>query len=206
MKSTYAIIVLLLFCTTAFCLNEGTPQTTPLVKNTPPGTLSQQYKGLKEDLEVINGFRMVKMYTMDRFWAVVEDSLRSQKAKYGETIAVIAKQKEEIGGLNASLTKIQQENEGLKAGVESMIVFGKEFPKTAVISTASIIVIGLLVLAGILFAIGRVSYYTTRELRKLNESMYQEFDNYKRNAVEKEIKLSRELQNYRNKFSEAKMA
>jgi cell division protein FtsB len=205
MKSTYTIIVLLLFCTSAFCLNQATPQTTP-VKNAPPGTLSQQYKSLKEDLDVINGFRMVKLFTMDRFWTVVEDSLRTQKARYGETIAVIAKQKQEIGGLNASLTKIQQENEGLKAGVENMVVFGKEFPKTAVISTASIIVIALLVLAGILFAISRVSYYTTRELRRLNESMYQEFDNYKRNAVEKEIKLSRELQNYRNKFSEAKMA
>jgi hypothetical protein len=168
--------------------------------------LSQQYKSLKEDLDVINGFRMVKLFTMDRFWTVVEDSLRTQKAKYGETIAVIAKQKEEIGGLNASLAKIQQENQGLKAGVDNMTVFGNEFPKTAVVSTASIIVIGLLVLAGILFAISRVAYYTTRELRKLNENMYQEFDNYKRNAVEKEIKLSRELQNYRNKFSEAKMA
>lgn len=206
MKSIPTIIVLLLFCTAAFCLNEGTPQTTTPAKNLPPGTLSQQYKGLKEDLEVINGFRMVKMYTMDRFWTVVEDSLRTQKAKYGETIAIIAKQKVEIVGLNSSINKIKQENEGLKAGVESMTVFGKQFSKTGVISTASIIVIGLLVLAGILFAISRVSYYTTRELRKLNESMYQEFDNYKRNAVEKEIKLSRELQNYRNKFSEAKMA
>jgi LPXTG-motif cell wall-anchored protein len=206
MKYTSTILVQLLFCTAAFCLNEGTPQTTPPAKNLPPGTLSQQYKNLKEDLDVINGFRMVKLFTMDRFWTVVEDSLRTQKTKYGETIAVIAKQKEEIGGLNASLSKIQEENQGLKAGVDNMLVFGKEFPKTGVISTASIIVIGLLVLSGILFAISRVSYYTTRELRKLNESMYQEFDNYKRNAVEKEIKLSRELQNYRNKFSEAKMA
>jgi hypothetical protein len=66
--------------------------------------------------------------------------------------------------------------------------------------------VGLLVLVGILFSVSRVSMYTTRELRKLNESVNKEFDTYKRNSVEKEIKLSRELQNHRNKLAEMKMA
>ena len=74
MKSTSAIFVLMLFCTTAFCANEGVPA------GTPPGNLTQQYKNLKGDMEVINGVRMVKMYTMDRFWTVVEDSLKAQKS------------------------------------------------------------------------------------------------------------------------------
>src|SRR5690242_20031534 len=97
------ILALMLFSTTAFCLNEGTPA------GTPPGNLTQQYKNLKEDLEVINGFRMVKLYNMDRFWNVVEDSLRAKKSIYQESVAVIAKQKSEIEGLNASLQKIEKE-------------------------------------------------------------------------------------------------
>lgn len=199
MKSTSAILVLMLFCTTAFCLNEGISQSTT------PANLTSQYKNLKEDLEVINGFRMIKMYTMDRFWTVVEDSLRAKKSIYQESVSVIAKQKAEIAGLNSSLVKVEKEKQDLEAGVENIFVFGKPFPKASVISVSLIIITALLVLVAFLFVAGRISYYTTRELRKLNESLYQEFDNYKRSAVEKEIKISRELQNYRNKFTEAKM-
>ena len=200
MKSIPTILVLMLFCTVAFSRNEGTP------KSSPPGTLPQQYKNLKEDLEIIDGFRMIKMYTMDRFWIVVEDSLHTQKSKYRESISVIANQKTEIAGLNSSLKKSEKEKQELEARVDGMIVFGKVFPKAGVISVSLIVIAGLLVLAGFLFTVSRVSFYTTRELRKLNENIYQEFDTYKRNAVEKDIKLSRELQNYRNKFAEAKMA
>ena len=200
MKAIFTVLVLMLFCTTAFCLNEGTPQSTP------PANLTQQYKNLKEDLEVINGFRMVKMYTMDRFWNVVEDSLRAKKTMQQESVAVIAKQQAEIAGLNASMQKIEKEKLELASGVENIMVWGQPFPKASVITSSLVVIIALLALAAFLFIAGRISYYTTRELRKLNESLYQEFDNYKRNAVEKEIKISRELQNYRNKFTEAKMA
>jgi len=201
MKSIPMILVMMLFCTAAFCLNEGSPKST-----TPAGSLPQQYKNLKADLDIIDGYRMIKMYTMDRFWTVVEDSLRTQKSKYKESIATIANQKAEIAGLKSSLKKTENDKLGLETRVDGMIVFGKVFPKAAVISVSVVIIIGLVLLAGILSSISRVSFYTTRELRKLNENIYLEFDTYKRNAVEKEIKLSRELQNYRNKFAEAKMA
>src|SRR6185436_16129871 len=114
--------------------------------------------------------------------------------------------KTEIAGLNSSLKKTEKEKQELEARVDGMIVFGKVFPKAGVISVSLIVIAGLLVLAGFLFTVSRVSFYTTRELRKLNENIYQEFDTYKRNAVEKDIKLSRELQNYRNRLSELKPA
>jgi len=201
MRSLLPTLVLMLLCATAFGLNE-----TPPTSNPQNPTLQQQYKNLKSDLEIVDGFRMIKMYTMDRFWTIVEDSLRTQKLKHTESVAVISKQQAEIKSLHASLLKIENEKQSLTAGVDNMIVFGKTFPKTAVISVSTIIIVGLLVLSGLLFSISRVSFYTSRELRKLNESLYQEFDNYKRNAVEKDIKLSRELQNYRNRIAEFKTA
>lgn len=198
----YIVLALLLVASAspAFCLNEITP------KGPVPNTLQQQYKNLKSDLEIIDGYRMIKMYTMDKFWAVVEDSLLTQKSKLKESTTLIAKQKEDMHALNVSRNKIEKEKEALAEGVDNLIVFGKPFSKAGFITIVSFVMLGLVVLVGILFSIGRVSYYTTRELRKLNESLYQEFDTYKRNAVEKEIKLSRELQNHRNKLAELKMA
>jgi hypothetical protein len=202
MKAILTTLGVMLFCTTAFT-QGGTPQNSP--QSTTPANLTQQYRNLKEDQEVINGFRMVKMYTMDRFWNVVEDSLRAKKAKYAETVAIIARQQTEIAGLNATLEKTEKEKLALASGVDNILVFGSPFPKGSVITVSIVIISALLVLAGFLFVVGRMSYYTTRELRKLNESIYQEYDNYKRSAVEKEIKILREMQNYRNKLSEAKL-
>jgi hypothetical protein len=198
----YALLSLLLvaFCTQAFSLDETIPARTA----TP--TLQQQYKNLKTDLEIIDGYRMIKMFTMDRFWAVVEDSLQTQKKKIQESASFITRQQKEVTALQASVKKIESEKENLKAGVDNLIVFGKPFSKAGFITVISFVTLGLVVLCGILFSIGRVSLYTTREMRKLNESLYQEFDTYKRHAVEKEIKLSRELQNYRNKLAELKTA
>jgi hypothetical protein len=200
MKSTLLTLLLVTFCLPAFCLNEAAPE------NSATPTLQQQYKNLKADLEIIDGYRMIKMFTMDRFWTVIEDSLRVQKTKIQESVAFIARQKKETTALQISLRKIENEKENLKAGVDNLIVFGRPFSKAGFITVISFVMLGLIVLSGILFSISRVSLYTTREMRKLNESLYQEFDTYKRHAVEKEIKLSRELQNYRNKLAELKMA
>src|SRR5688572_24939744 len=102
MRSLLPTLVLMLLCATAFGLNEK-PKT-----NIPQNaTLQQQYKNLKSDLEIIDGYRMIKMYTMDRFWTIVEDSLRAQKLKNSASIAVISKQQAEIKSLNASLLKTE---------------------------------------------------------------------------------------------------
>ena len=199
MKYIPLALMLVVFCTPAFCLNETAPA------GSAPNSLQEQYKNLKTDLEIIAGYRMIKMYTIDKFWAIVEDSLLGQKSKIKESTALIAKQKEEVIVLNASLNKIKAEKQELKAGVDSLIVFGKPYSKAGFITVVSLVMLGLVVGAGILFSISKVAAHTARELRKLNESLYQEFDTYKRHAVEKEIKLSRELQNHRNKLAELKM-
>jgi hypothetical protein len=199
MKSIFLILLFIASSFPAFSVNETSPA------NQEPNTIQQQYKNLKSDLEIIDGFRMIKMYTMDKFWTTVEDSLQAQRSKLTELAAQITKQKEDIRNLNVSLSEIEKEKQSLATGVDSLIIFGKPYSKVGFITLVSFVMVGLLVLIGILFSVSRVSMYTTRELRKLNESLYQEFDTYKRNSVEKEIKLSRELQNHRNKLAELKM-
>ncbi len=200
MRYVFIAIFLIAASASAFSLNETIPA------GSGSSTLQQQYKNLKADLEIANGFRMIKMYTMDKFWAIVEDSLLANKSRLNESATLISKQQKDMHDLTIALNNIEKEKQILSARVDSIIVFGKPYSKAGFIVAVSLVMLGLAVLAGILFSISRVSLYTTRELRKLNENMYQEFDTYKRHAVEKEIKLSRELQNYRNKLAELKMA
>lgn len=194
------ILLLTISFVPAFCVNEPT-QVTPA-----PLTLQDQYNNLKGDLEVIEGFRMIKMYTMDKFWVSVMDSVRAQKARLQETKVTIASQQEEIKALQSTVNKVNVEKESLAAQVEGILVFGKTYSKGGFVTVATAVTIGLLVLAGVLFSFGRVSYNTAREQRKLNESIYQEFEAYKHLAVEKQIKLARELQDYRNQVASLRTA
>lgn len=199
----YIVILLLtLRFVPAYCVNE--PAQVPPAPA--PLTLQDQYNNLKSDLEVIDGFRMIKMYTMDKFWVSVMDSLRAQQAKLQETNNTIASQQAEIKALQSTVKTVKNEKESLQAGVESIQVFGNTYSKAGFVTVAIAVTIGLLVLAGVLFSFGRISYFTAREQRKLNETIYQEFEAYKHQAVEKQIKLARELQDYRNRMASLKTA
>lgn len=198
MRYTLFLLLLIAFNAPAFAPNDP--------PSSGPGTLQEQYRDLKSDLDVINGFRMVKLYTMDKFWNVVTDTLQNRQAKIRESAVIIARQQQEAQALNAALATTQKEKEELQSGVENLAVLGMLFSKSGFVRFITFVIVALLVLAGVLFWLGRVSRGTTSELRKLNESIYQEFDAYKRHAVEKEIKLSRELQNHRNRLAELKIA
>lgn len=165
-------------------------------------TLQEQYVGLKSEQEVIDGYRMVKLYVMDQFWKTVQDSLQAQRASVRASVLLSASQAKEIESLKASLAKVEKSKEELIVGVDNIVVMGKAYPKAGFITVVSFVILGLVVLSVLLFVASRASLITTRELRKLNETMYNEFEVYKHQAVEKQIKLSRELQDYRNRMAD----
>lgn len=80
------------------------------------------------------------------------------------------------------------------------------FSKGGFVTFMTFLVIGLVVLAGVLFVISRMAFKSSRESKKLSDEVYKEFEDYKHVAVEKSIKLSRELQSLKNRMAELKIA
>ena len=186
----------LLMCSVAFC-NDENSGVSPAQRS-----LQEQYNLLKADQEIIDGYRMMKMYVMDQFWKTVQDSLQLQRKVQRESQARSAAQAKEIENLKASLVKTEKLKEELTVGVDNIVVLGKPYSKAGFITIVSFVILGLVVLAVMLLIMSKAAVITTRELRKLNESMYHEFEVYKHQAVEKQIKLSRELQDYRNRMAD----
>lgn len=195
MKFILPIVCLLTF----YSAFGNTENTAPLQGKQ---TLQEQYVGLKSEQEVIDGYRMVKLFVMDQFWKTVQDSLQAQRVSVRASVSRSASQAKEIESLKASLAQVEKSKEELIVGVDNIVVMGKAYSKAGVITVASFVILGLVVLSVLLFVASRASMITTRELRKLNETMYNEFEVYKHQAVEKQIKLSRELQDYRNRMAD----
>lgn len=179
-----------------------TPQPVP----TGPQTLRQQYATMKSDLEVINGFRMVKLYEMDQFWRIIEDSLKSKRAAISEGVVLANQQAAEIETLKAQVAKTDTEKQELASGVANLNAYGITFSKGGFVTFATCVIVGLLVLAGVLFVISRMAFKSSRESKRVSDELYKEFEDYKHQAVEKNIKLSRELQSMKNRMAELKIA
>lgn len=199
MRSCVVLLCLVAFISGSFAQN---PQPVP----TGPQTLRQQYAILKSDLDVINGFRMVKLYEMDQLWKVVEDSLKVKRAAIGEGVALAKQQATEIEALKAQVVKTESEKQELVSGVTNLSAYGITFSKGGFVTLATSVIIGLVVLSAVLFLISRMAIKSSRESKKVSDELYKEFEDYKHQAVEKNIKLSRELQNMKNRMAELKIA
>ncbi len=178
-------------------------------ENTQPGetrTLRQQYAELKSKQEVINGFRMVKLYEMDQLWRIVEDSLQAKHNAVREGLARVENQATEIKSLKSLVRKTEGEKQTLVSGVDNITVMGKPYSKAGFVTSMVVLIAALTVLVVVLFVWGKATFKNTRECKRQHEDLYKEFEAYKHNAVEKSIKLSRELQSLKNRMAELKIA
>lgn len=173
---------------------------------TGPQTLRQQYAHLKSDLDVINGFRMIKLYEMDQLWRVVEDSLKSKRTAISQGILLAKSQAAEIETLKQQVAATENEKQELASNVANINAFGMSFSKEGFVTFVTTVIIGLLILAAALFVISRMAFKASRESKKVSDDLYKEFEDYKHVAVEKNIKLSRELQSLKNRMAELKIA
>lgn len=197
MRSFIVLICLFAF-STAFALQGA---------ETPgPKTLNDQYRALSVDCEVINGVRMMKLFKMDLFWKSVKDSVNGKKVTIANLNVVTVQQSSEINQLKGLLAKSEAEKAELALKVDNINVFGSYYSKQGFITFASVVVVGLLLVSVVFALLYKFSFGSTNELKKNNEILYHEYEDYKHKAVEKEVKILRELQNYRNRMTDLRSA
>jgi hypothetical protein len=178
----------------------------PLEDPTSPRTLNEQYRYLMSDYDLVEGFRVLKTYKFDPLWKSVQDSIRKKKNELVQLQLLTQKQSNEIADLKTSLGKSDTEKSALTTQVDTISVFGIEYSKSGFKTLIAFVTIGLIVLSVVFFLMYRLAFGNAHEFRQLNESLYKEFEDYKHHTIEKEIKITRELQNYRNRLAELKSA
>lgn len=169
-------------------------------------SLQQQFQGIRDNSEFIDPFRMVRAYQVENFWKAVQDTLREK-----DEALVVAQQKitsveNEVLSLKSTIREKDSSVEEMVFAGTHISFLGWDIPKTRFIWIAASVTIGLIVLMAMLFLAFRTALQSARESRDLYNEVSNEFDTYKRNTVEKEVKLYRELQDYRNRLTELKSA
>lgn len=169
-------------------------------------SLAQQMQSIREQSQFVEPFRMVKAYQVENFWKAVQDTLRENND------ALVAVQKRsagfegEIAKLQSTITQKEGAVQEMQFAATHISFIGMDIEKAKFIWMVAATLTGLLVLAFLAFLAFRVSLRSAAESRMLYDELSRDFDTYKRNTVEKEVKLYRELQDYRNRLTELKSA
>ncbi len=164
--------------------------------------LSGQFQELKAESESYNDYKVIKTYKLNTFWKQVEDTLGSYRKEINNSGKEIASLKGEIAELNRQLAEVKNSLEESESRNDSISVFGIDVQKSFYNVVVWAIIGGLLFLAGSM-AIGfKKNTISTRKAKKDYHDLMEEFDVYRKESREKQMKLGRELQTERNKLEE----
>ncbi len=164
--------------------------------------LNSQFDSLKNNSETFKDYKVIKIITLNNFWATVQDSIEIKQAVLADY-----KQKEQvletsIKDLELKEEELTQHSETLKYASTNIDFLGIDFSKTVFKVTFSIIVVFLILVIGFLFIQLKRKLQVANSSKQELTNVEEEFDTYKKLSLEKERKLRRELQTERNRLNE----
>lgn len=168
-------------------------------------TLAEQYYAMKTSASSYEDYKVIREYALDVMWKSVSDSLKAtrlalQKAEYEITV-----RENDINTLRASLKLKEDSMADVVFASTHIRVLGVNFSKNFFLTLMTLCFAGFLVLIGAMTGRLKWMYYAMKEKIEGLNMLASEYEEYKRKALEKQMKLSRELQNERNKLSEFKV-
>ena len=185
----------LIFSTLIFLSNPAlfAQETEEKVAPLDRGTIENQFDYIYSTSNNFQEYKVVKRTNLDKLKGNVLDSLVA-KRKEAEALKVdIRAQKDSISTLNADLqTSLEEKQEALDAK-DNFTFFGIGIHK-AVYSSIMWLLVGVLALA-----LGFFSFQYSRSFRKIKKAekdfldVQEEFDQHRKNTLERERKMKREL-------------
>lgn len=164
--------------------------------------LNEQFNEIKSQSETFKSYKVIKETELDAFWKSVMDSVRLKEQRIAETADVIENQEKQIAELKSTIEQKDQLLEEKEFAGTHISVLGMEFSKEGY-KMFNLIIISILILAMAVLIFkykdnSRVAKKKSNDFNRLES----EFEEYKRNALEKQMKLRRDLQTATNRLEE----
>lgn len=165
-------------------------------------TLRERYLLMKNKSETYQDYNVIKKTTLDGMWRIVEDSVRGKQAVINQSKAEINKLQAELDNKVIALKAKEDSMKDIEHASTHITVLGIDFTKGFFAAMVGILLLlaGLAV-AGVIYSM-KIIRRNLAEKEELANTISQEYEDYKRKAMDKQTKLSRELQNERNKLQE----
>lgn len=197
MKIVKALLFFLMLSSTAWSFAQGIAK--PEIGSLDSGTIESQFDYINSVSNNYEEFKVVRRSNLDKIKANVLDSLNGFKEQVAILNSQLKEQKVAMDQLNGSLTTTQASLQEAMDMKDSFSFLGIYLHKSTYNSMMWGFVIVLAVL--LLFFIYRFrrNYSVTAELKQNLEETREEFEQHRRNTLERERKLNRQLVDEMNK-------
>ena len=150
-------------------------------------------------------YKVIKKQAIRSLQNEVTNEIDRLETKINNLDQIISKRNETIKSLKAEVSSLKTKNSSLENQQEEMKLFGSiSLTKTTYrLVLWSIVAVLLLLLLFFMFRFRR-SHIINAEIKANLKNLDQEFQNYKHNALEKQQKLGRQLQDAKNDLQKIK--
>lgn len=166
--------------------------------------LIQQYEDLKLNTETFNDFKVIRETRLDNWFQTIQDSINVQKETNESLRTSIGSLEDSLDQIRSRMQSLEDEQSQGEFEKTHIAVMGINFSKSAYKAMSLISIVGLLIVLSFLIIKVINSGKTTRDTIKQHQELNDQFEEYKKRALEKQTKLARELQTERNKLEEFK--
>jgi hypothetical protein len=163
-------------------------------------SLKERFLYIKSKSQSYGAYKVVKETTLDGVWKIAQDTIAAKEASIQRAQQNINKLKGELANSMQALKDKEKSMEQIQHASTHINVIGIDFNKGTFITTVAIIIASLLVLLGLFFGRMKLQSNSLSERNLAVSALTHEFEEYKQRAMERQTKLSRELQDERNKL------
>lgn len=163
-------------------------------------SLRERYFIMKSKSQTYGEYKVIKESILDGVWKIIQDTIAAKEISIKSASTNITNLKSQLSQTEKTLKEKEQSMEEVLHASTHINVLGIDLPKGAFISIVAITVAGLLVLLGLIIARMKVQSKILSERNLAVNALSHEFDEYKHRAMDRQTKLSRELQDERNKL------
>ncbi|NOU58630.1 tRNA (guanine-N1)-methyltransferase [Marinifilum caeruleilacunae] len=188
---TYCLIFL-------FSLTLSAQETEPVKQEVKPsldhGTIDSQFNFMTKKSSNWQGHEVIKVDMLNKYQSNVQDTLKLLKSTLKSSESKLDQQEGEISGLNTEIENLKKQLDETVRMKDSMKFLGMEMTKSSYNTLMWILIIGSLAVAGVCFMLFKRSNVVTVETKQTLEEVREEFDTHRKNALVREQKLARRLQ------------
>lgn len=164
--------------------------------------LNERFLLLKSRSQDFKEYKVIKHTVLDGFWKIVRDSVGAKDLARRDGNKKIESLKAELAQTQATLKKKEESMQEVVHDSTHITVLGIDFAKGTFLTTIAVIVLALLGILAVIIMRLKAMFRSQKDRADAFSELSNEYEDYKRKAMDKQTKLSRELQNERNRLSE----
>ncbi|MBK5278132.1 MAG: hypothetical protein JJE09_04630 [Bacteroidia bacterium] len=165
-------------------------------------SLPERYNLMKSNSQTFQDYKVIKEFVLDGVWKIVMDSVKKQNASIKETREKILQLEANLKSVELTLSSEREAAEEILHDSTHISLLGIDFKKSTFLTLSTFLFVAFVLI--VIFIAGKMKLMTVNMKEKIviADAAIHEYEDFKRRALEKQTKLSRELQTERNKVEE----